>query len=161
MSRGKSRSMSGTATSSSFRKRPIERFASTGKLEHLPVEQEETGEAQTPDQSQLFIEPLPCRRVTTRVSIRERVVANGTKLCVGRIRAAGEVRVVVAELLCQVERAAVCDLSGACGGRARQPLEHLCGSAEDGFLVPATFALGAVEVRPVADRNEHVLQAGA
>ena len=95
------------------------------------------------------------------VALGEGAVADGAQLDVGRVGAVGEVGVAVAELLGQVEGAAVGDLARARGGVARQALEHLVRREQDGLVVAAALLLAAVERGAVADRDERVLEAGA
>ena len=127
------------------------------------MEEEEAGEAEPRDQRQLLVEPLArallvavrtCGR-SARAKARSQI---GAELGVGRVGAVGEVGVAVAELLRQVERAAVGDLARARGGVARQALEHLGRREQDGLVVAAPLALAAVERGAVADRDERVLE---
>ncbi len=136
--------------------------AGAGQLEHLPVQQEEARETEPPDQRQLLVEPLPRTplvAVGIRVALGERAAADLAQLHVGRVDPVGEVGVAVAELLGEVEGAALGDLARAQRRLARQPLEHLRGRAEHRFVVPAPLLLAAVERRPAANRDEHVLEA--
>src|SRR5262249_21876479 len=76
------------------------------ELEHVPVQEEEAGEAELVDQLQLLLEP--CLRFTTqlvalRVALLERALTDVRELHDRRLGAVGEVRVAVAELLRQVE----------------------------------------------------------
>ena len=135
------------------------------ELEHLPVQEEEAGEAEARDQRQLVVEAFAARRACGRcafgVALGEGAVADGAELDVGRVGAVGEVGVAVAELLGQVELAAVGDLARARGRVAWQALEHLVRREQDGLVVAAALRLAAVERGAVADRDERVLEAGA
>ena len=98
------------------------------QLEHLPVQQEEPGKAEPGDQLQLVVEPLArlaLVAVRVRIPLGECAVADLAQLHVGGVDAVGEVGIAVAELLRQVELAAVGDLARAQRRVARQPLEHL------------------------------------
>ena len=131
------------------------------ELEHFPMEQEEAGEPEPGDQRQFFVEPLSRPAfvpVRVGVPLGERAVADRAQLAVGRIGTVGEVRVAIAELLCQVERAAVGYLACALCSIVRKALLHLRRREQHRFLVAAPLALGAVERGAVANRDEHVLQ---
>ena len=132
------------------------------QLEHLPVQQEEPGEPEPSDQLQLVAQPLTRFRANgslrRAVTLDECVLAELAQLHVGGIDAVREVRVAVAELLRQVELAAIGNLAGALRRFARQPLEHLRRRKQDAFVVAAPLALAAVERCALLDRNERVLQ---
>ena len=93
------------------------------ELEHLPVEEEEAGQAEARDQRQLLVEARPGSKwqlaTCSWVALAEGAVADRAQLRVGGVGAVGEVRVAVAELLRQVEGAAVGDLARAGGRVAR------------------------------------------
>ena len=100
------------------------------ELEHLPVEQEEPREAEPRDQRQLVVEPLTRAllvAVRSGIALVERAVADSLQLQIGGVDTVGEVGIAVAELLRQVELAAVGDLAGApsrsraAGARASHP----------------------------------------
>ena len=79
------------------------------ELEHLPVQQEEAGEAEVADQRELLVEAgehAPLVAVQPGVALRERALADATELDDRRLVPVGEVGIAVAELLRQVERAA-------------------------------------------------------
>ena len=102
--------------------------AGAGQLEHLPVEQEEPGEAEPGDQRQLGLEAVVRAllvAVRVGVAVGERALAEIAQLAVGRVGPVGEVGVAVAELLGQVEGAAVGDLARPGGGVGRKPLGGL------------------------------------
>ena len=114
------------------------------ELEHLPVEQEEAGEAEPRDQRQLFVEALTGAAlvpVGVAVAIGEGAVADRAQLDVGRVGAVGEVGVAIAELLRQVERAAVGDLARVRCGIVREAFLHLGRREQHRFLVAAPLAL--------------------
>ena len=136
-----------------------------GELEHLPVEQEEAGQAELVDQRQLALEAgarLRLQLVGTRpVALRECVRADLGELPDGGIRPVREVGVAVAELLRQVELQPLRDHPGSlcCSPvDAREELDHLAGRAKEALAVAATLLLAAVERRPAANGDEDVLQ---
>ena len=134
------------------------------ELEHLPVQQEEAAQAEPGDQPQLAVEPLTCPAlvpVRIRVALGERAVADLPQLYVGGIGTVGEVGVPIAELLREIEPAAVGDFTRAQCCIVRQSLEH-CGRGEQHRLVVASpFALAALQRRAMANRDERILQLGA
>src|SRR5207302_7357131 len=77
------------------------------ELEHVPVEQEESRQAELVDQLQLFVEPLACpvseHLVICRIALLERAPTDLRELDDRRLGAVGEVRVPIAELLREVE----------------------------------------------------------
>ena len=76
------------------------------ELEHLPVEEEEAGEAELVDQRELLLEPpahAPLVAVQVGVALGERCLADAAQLDDRRLLAVGEVGIAVAELLGQVE----------------------------------------------------------
>ena len=86
------------------------------QFEHLPVEQEEPGEAQLVDQRQLLLEAPSCATlvaVRVAVALGEGAVADAAELRDRRLAAVGEVRVAVAEVLGQVELEPLGQLTGA------------------------------------------------
>ena len=93
-----------------------------------------------------------------RVAGGELSLAEVVQLLVGGVGAVGEVGVAVAELLGEVEGAAVGDLACPRGGVGREPLGGLLRRQEHGFVVAAALALAAVEGGAVADRDEGVLE---
>jgi len=124
------------------------------------VQEEEARQAELRDQLQLVREPLACAPlvpVRVGIAIGERTLADVAQLLVGGVDAVGEVRVAVAELLRQVEDAALGDLARAQGRVLRQPLDHLVRRQQHALVIAAPLALAAVERRPAADRNERVL----
>ena len=138
--------------------------AGAGQLEHLPVEQEEPGEAEPGDQRKLGLEAVVGALlvpVGVGVPVGERALAEVAQLAVGRVGPVGEVGVAVAELLGQVEGAAVGDLARPGGGVGWKPFGGLLRGEEHRFVVAAPLALGAVERRPVADGDEDVLETAA
>ena len=134
------------------------------QLEHLPVQQEEPGQPEPCDQLQLVVEPLtsqPLVTVRLRVPVDEGAVADLAQLDVGRIDAVREVGVAVAELLRQVELAAVGDLTRPLRCCARQPLQRFRGRDQDALVVAAPFALAPVQRRALLDRDKRILQSRA
>src|SRR5579864_5113291 len=120
------------------------------KLEHLPVEQEEAGEAELVDQYELFLETPahpPLVAVQPRVPLDEGALADAAQLHDRGLGAVGEVGIAVAELLRQVEAKPVGELDRARDGAAvvGEALEHVGGRGEHGFVVAAPLALAAVE----------------
>src|SRR4029077_5120157 len=72
------------------------------ELEHLPVEEEEAGEAELADQRKLLLEPFadaPFVAVEAAVALGERVLADAAELDDRRLLAVGEVGGAVDELL--------------------------------------------------------------
>ena len=135
--------------------------ALAGELEHLPVEQEEPREAEPRDQCKLVVEPLSRTflvAVRICVSLGECPIADHLELPVCGVGSIGEVGVAIAELLRQVERAAVGELAGPTCRICRQAFEHRLRRKQHRFVVSAPLALAAVERRAVLDRNECVLQ---
>ena len=92
---------------------------------------------------------------------REGAIADLAQLHVGGIGPVGEVGIAVAELLRQIEDAALGNLAGALCRLARQPLEHLRRRDEDALVIAAALAVAALERGAVLDRDERVLQLGA
>src|SRR6185437_11171733 len=137
-----------------------------GQLEHLPVEQEEPGEAELVDERELLLEPAAHASfvaVEVAVALRERALADAAELDDRRLGAVGEVRIAVAELLRQVELEPLGQLGGTPDGIAviGEPVEHLLRREEDGLVVPAPFLLAALERGAEADGDEHVLERDA
>ena len=131
------------------------------QFEHLPVQQEEPGKPEPGDQLQLVVEPfarLAFVTVRLRVPLHECAIADLAQLHIGRIDAVREVGIAVAELLGQVEAAAVCDLARLLSRSARQPLEQLRRCQEDALVIATPLALAAVERRALLDRHERVLE---
>ena len=134
-----------------------------GQLEHLPVQEEEAGEAEVADQRQLFVESSPrlaLVAVGAAVPRCERVVADSGQLRDGRLVAIGEIRVAVAELFGEIELEALCELGGA-RDRVEIVREAFGGGLrreQDGLVVSAPLALGAFERRAVLDRHHRVLE---
>ena len=138
------------------------------ELQHLPVEQEEPGEAELVDQHRA---PRPAARrtrrfwtVQTSIALRRTARAQiAPQLHDRRVGPVREVGIPVAELLRQVEREPLRELGGA---QHRVPvvgeaLEHFLGRCEHALVVAAPLALAAVERGARADRDEHVLERGA
>jgi len=89
------------------------------ELEHLPVEEEEAGQAELVDERKLLLEPpahTPLVAVEAAVALRERALADAAQLDDRRLGSLGEVRVAVAELLRQVELEPLGKLSGSANG---------------------------------------------
>src|SRR6266511_1620471 len=183
MSRGKSRSMSGTASSSRLRKRanggaapaPRRQRMARGivpahlqralarELEHVPVEEEEAREPELIDQLELLLEPRPrlaTKLVLRRIAILECAVADVRKLDDGRFRAVREVGIAVAELLRRIEPKPVGELDGPRDRCAviREAFDHVGGREQDAFVISTPLGLAAVEGAAVANGDEDVLQ---
>src|SRR4051794_15760574 len=130
------------------------------ELEHLPVEQEEPSQTEASYEIELIAQS-DARSASDwagrAISLREPGLADRAQLHVGRIDAVGEVGIAIAELLRQVEDAAVGDLTRAQRRVERQPLDHLRRREQDRLVVPAPFSLTAVERRAVPDRDERIL----
>ena len=91
------------------------------ELEHLPVQQEEAGEAELVDQRELLLEPLAHASLVTvepASSARRTRARRHGSAARSRDRPVGEVGVAVAELLRQVERQPLGQLGGS-GDRVR------------------------------------------
>ena len=136
------------------------------QLEHLPVEQEEPGEAELVDQLQLVVEPLArAALVAVRVAVAllEGAVADAGELADRGLAGVREVGIPVAEVLGQVELEPFREL-GRAGHRVavmREALLPLRGLEEHALVVAAALWLAAVERGAAADRDEHVLERGA
>ena len=135
------------------------------QLEHLPVQEEEAGEAELADQLQLLVEPLARAAlvpVGVAVPLLEGAVADPRELPDRRLAGLGEVRVAVAEVLGQVELETCRELAGALDGVAveREALRQLARSGEDALAVAAPLRFAAVQRGAVTDRHEHVLEGG-
>ena len=133
------------------------------QLEHLVVEEKETGEPELRDQLELLVQPLsraPLVPVRACVPLPERALADTSQEHVGRLLTVREVRIAVAELLREVEGQPLCEVVRPGDGRsvAGEAVRHLVRRAEDGFAVAASLPLGAVERRAMADRDEDVLE---
>jgi hypothetical protein len=133
------------------------------ELEHLPVEQEEPREAEVADQRELLVEPhsrLSFVPVRVAVASVERAVADLRQLGDRGLVAVGEVRVAVAELLGEVELEPSGQLGGARDGVAvvGEALGDRVGREQDAFVVASALAFGALERRPVPDRDHRVLE---
>ena len=133
------------------------------ELEHLPVEQEEPGEAEVADQRQLLVQPcarLPLVAVGAAVTSLERSSADLCQLGDRGLVAVGEVRVAIAELLREVELEPLCELGGARHGAevVREALGQRVGREQDALVVAAAFALRALQRRVVPDRDHRVLE---
>ncbi len=120
------------------------------ELEHLPVQQEEAGEAELADQHELFFEPLAhaaLEAVEVRVTLGERALADGAQLHDRGLYAVGEVGVAVAELLRQVERQPLRELGRAERGVTvvGEAVEHVLRRGEHSLVISAPLALTAVE----------------
>ncbi len=134
-----------------------------GQLEHLPVQEEEAGEAEVGDQRQLLVEPRPrlaLVAVGAAVTRCEGVVADFGQLRDGRLVAIGEVRVAVAELLGEIELEPLCELGGARDGVevVREALGGCLRREQHGLVVSPPLALGAFERGAVLDRHHRVLE---
>ena len=136
------------------------------QLEHLPVEQEEPGEAELVDQLQLVVEPLArAALVAVRVAVAllEGAVADAGEVANRGLAGVREVGIPVAEVLGQVELEPFREL-GRAGHRVavmREALLPLRGLEEHALVVAAALWLAAVERGAAADRDEHVLERGA
>ena len=133
------------------------------QLEHLPVEEEETGEPELLDQGELFVEAGTGGlfvAVESGVAFDERAVADAAQLHDRGLLAVGEVGVAVAELLGEVELEPAGELERARDrvGIVREPLGRLGRRDENALVVPAPLALAALERGSVADRDEDVLE---
>src|SRR5581483_10862884 len=131
------------------------------QLEHLPVEEEEAGEAQLGDQRQLLAQALACASpLAGRIPLSKRPLADPAQVLVGGLGSVGEVGVAVAELLGQVERQPGGELGGAPDGVAvvGEPLLGSVRRHENELVVSTPFGLAAVERGARADRDERVLQ---
>jgi hypothetical protein len=137
------------------------------KLEHLPVEEEEAGEAELGDEGELLAQALV--RVAAEegrglsVALLEGVAADARELDVGRVLAVGEVRVAVAELLREVELEPPGELAGGTDGVCvvREAGGGLVGREEDALLVATPLGLAPFERGLVPDGDEDVLEAEA
>ena len=112
------------------------------------VQQEEPGQAELVDQLQLLVEAGPgvaLVPVGPGVAHVERAAADLGELRDGRLRLVREVRVAVAQLLRQVELAALGDHGGAldCVPVEREAVGDLGGMPEDRLVVSAPLRLGA------------------
>ena len=136
------------------------------QLQHLPVQEEESREAELLDQLQLLVEP-PARpalvAVRASVALGECAVADAPELRDRRLARVREVRVAVAEVLGQVELQARGQLARALDGVAvvREALPRLLGREQDALAVAPPLRLAAFERGAVTDRDEHVLERGA
>ncbi len=136
------------------------------ELEHLPVEEEEAGEAELVDQGELLLEPpahAPLVAVQVGVALGERCLADAAQLDDRRLLAVREVRVAVAELLGQVELEPPGQLGGLRDGVqvVSEAVAHLLRRQEDRFVVAPPLPLAALERGAAADGDEHVLEGGA
>ena len=95
-----------------------------------------------------------------RIALLEGAVADVRELDDRRLRAVGEVRVAVAELLCQVEAQPLGELDGSRDRSAvlRETLHHLGRREQDALVIAAPLGLAAVEGAAVTDGDENVLQ---
>src|SRR5215216_5603630 len=133
------------------------------ELEHLVVEQEEACEAELVDQLQLFVEasaraaPVP---VGVAIALVEGAIADTRELGNRRFDLVREVRIAVAELLGQVELAALRDSRRALDGGAveREAVEDLLRRPEERLVVPTPLRLRALQRGAVPDRDQRVLQ---
>ena len=135
------------------------------QLEDLPVQEEEPGQPEPPDQLQLFVEAgLRTLLVAVRaaVALGKRCVAHPAELLERGLVAVREVGIAVPELLGQVEAEAVGERPGALQGVevAGEALCHRVGAEQDALTIAAPLALAALERCTVADRDEDVLQRG-
>ena len=136
------------------------------QLEHVPVEQEEAGQAELVDQLQLFLETGPgfsAKLVALGVAIFERSLADLRELDDRRLGAVGEIRIAVAELLRQIEAEPLGELGRARdrGSVLREALDDLGRGEQDALVVAAPLRLAAVERAAVTDGDEDVLEARA
>jgi hypothetical protein len=136
------------------------------ELEHLPVEEEEAGEAELVDQRELLLEPAadtPLVAVEARVALDERALADAAELDDRRLGPVREVGVAVAELLRQVELEPLGELACAENGVAiiGKAVEHFVRRQEDGLVVAASLLLAALERGAAADGDENVLERNA
>ncbi len=127
------------------------------------MEQEETCKPELADELELLLEPRTClaaKLVAARIPLLERPVADVGELDDRRLRAVGEVRIPVSQLLRQVELQPLCQLDGAleCGTVVGKSLDHLLRRKEDAFVVAAPLRFTAVERAAVANGHEHVLK---
>ena len=127
------------------------------------MQEEEPGKPELVDELQLVLEPctrLAAELVARRIAPLEGAVADMRKLDDRRLRAVREVRVAVAELLCQVEAKPLGELDGA-GDRSavlRETLHHFRRREQDALVIATPLGLAAVEGAAVTDRDENVLQ---
>jgi hypothetical protein len=133
------------------------------ELEHVPVQEEESRQAELVDELQFLIEPdasLTTNPVAGRIALLEGAVANVRELDDRGLWTVGEVRVPVAELLCQVEAQPLGELDGSRnrGAVLRETLHHLGRREENAFVVAAPLGLAAVESAAVSDSDQDVLQ---
>ena len=133
------------------------------ELEHLPVEQEEAGEAELVDQRKLLVQTaasLALVAVRAAVALGEGAVADAPELGARGLSRVGEVGVSVAEVLGQVELEARGELAGPLDGVAVEwePLGRLVGREQDAFVVAPPFGLAALERRATANGYEDVLE---
>ena len=122
------------------------------ELEHLVVEEEEAGEPELVDQPELVVEAragVALVAVGAAVPLVEGSVADLGQQADGRFGLVREVRVAVAELLRQVELAALGDDGGAldCLPVEREAVGDLAGRAEDRLVVPAPLGLASLRAR--------------
>ena len=132
-------------------------------LEDVAVEEEEAGEAMVGDQPQLLIEPraglVPVGGAP--IAALELGPADAREGGLGGLARVGEVGVGVAQVLRQVEAAAVGH------GRRRphrlggEPGRGLGGGAQHRLVVSAPLGLAPLEGGAHADRDERVLEEGA
>src|SRR5918996_5389348 len=94
------------------------------------------------------------------IALVDRSPADRGELEDRRILAVREVGIAVAELLRQVEGEARRQLPTPLRGRPveGEALEHLVGRAQERLAIPAPLRLAALEGRPTADGDEHVLE---
>src|SRR5215216_536973 len=133
------------------------------ELEHLVVEQEEAREAELVDQLQLFVEPSARAApvpVGVAIALVEGAIADTRELGNRRFDLVREVRIAVAELLGQVELAALRDSRRALDGGAveREAVEDLLRRPEERLVVPTPLRLRALQRGAVPDRDQRVLQ---
>ena len=133
------------------------------QLEHLPVQQEETRQAELADQGKLLVEPRPrALLVTVRAAVPlvKGVVADPGELRDRRLVPVREVRIAIAELLGQVELEPGRQVAGAGDGSriVREALRHCRGREKDTLVVSAPLALAAVQRGPMLDCDQRVLE---
>ena len=133
------------------------------QLEHFPVQQEESGQAELADQRELFVQPCPRAllvSIRAAVPLVEGAVADSGELRDRRLVPVREIRIAVAELLGQVELETRGQLPGARDGSriVREALRHRGRREEDTLVVAAPLTLAAVQRRPVLDSDERVLE---